>query len=72
MSLEHLSDLYLERYVTGMVHDDTELKWIEDHLFACPECAERMMAIQDHMDDPDSASGETGTPDLYTGDGPLQ
>jgi hypothetical protein len=68
----HLTDGDLERYVTGMVHHDAEIKWMEDHLYACPACAERMTAIQDAIDDPDGGSLETDTPDLYRGGGPKQ
>ena len=73
MNESHLSDGDLERYVTGMVAHDAEVKWVEDHLYACPVCAERMMAIQDSLDDPDAGSMETDTPDLYRGGGgPMQ
>lgn len=72
MTDAHLTDGDLERYVTGMIHCDAELKWLEDHLYVCPLCAERMMLIQDHIDDIDGGSIETTTPELYTGDGPLQ
>ena len=72
MAESHLSDGDLERYVTGMIAHDAAVKWVEDHLYACPVCAARMMAIQDHMDDPGSSSLETDTPGLYRGDGPLQ
>lgn len=72
MDDSHLSDSDLERYVTGMIHDRAEVQWVEDHLFRCPECAERMWAIQDHVDDPESGSGQTGEGDLYRKGGPLQ
>lgn len=72
MSESHLSDSHLERYVIGMIHDDAELKWIESHLYGCPECTERMWALQESLDDPEAGSGETETPDLYRGGGPLQ
>jgi hypothetical protein len=68
----HLSDGQLERFVIGVVHDDAELKWIEDHLFHCPECAERMEALEAHLDDPDSGSGQTTVDELYRDGGPLQ
>jgi hypothetical protein len=68
----HLTDGDLERYVTGMVHHGPEIKWIEDHLYACPACTERMICIQDSIDDPEAGSIETDTPDLYRSEGPLQ
>jgi anti-sigma factor RsiW len=46
----HLSDEDLERYVTGMVHQDAELAWIEKHLFVCDACTHRMWALQDGLD----------------------
>jgi hypothetical protein len=70
--MNHLSDLDLERYASGMVHHDDEVKYIEDHLFRCPDCTERLYAVQDHLDDPASGSGQTGESDLYRGGGPLQ
>lgn len=72
LSDAHLSDNDLERYASGLIHHDAELKFVEDHLFACPECTERMYAVQDHLDDPSSGSAQTGEPDLYRGGGPLQ
>ncbi len=68
----HLSDGDLERYVTGMMHHEPEVRWVEQHLYACPQCAERMAAIQDELDAPDGGSIETGEPDLYGGGGPKQ
>lgn len=70
--MHHLSDNDLERYASGMICHDAELKYIEDHLFACPECTERMYAVQDHLDDPSSGSAQTGEGDLYRDGGPLQ
>jgi hypothetical protein len=72
MDTSHLSDGHLERYVIGLVHDEAELKWVEDHLYACPECAERMWAMNESLDDPETGSVETITPDLYRQDHPLQ
>lgn len=69
---EHLSDGDLERYASGMIHNDAEIAWIEGHLYACPDCAERLWAMQDHLDNADSGSAETSQPDLYKGGGPLQ
>ena len=41
MCMEHLSDHDLERYHLGMVVDEAELAPLEEHLLACPDCAER-------------------------------
>lgn len=72
MEETHLTDNQLERYVTGAVFDKAELRWMEDHLYRCPGCQERMWAAQDAFDDPDGASTESDTPWLYRNDGPLQ
>lgn len=69
MGEQHLSDGHLERYVNGMIYDEAELKWVESHLYACPDCAERMWAIQESVDD---GIAETETPDMYRRDDPLQ
>jgi hypothetical protein len=55
-----------------MMHHEPEVRWVEQHLYACPQCAERMAAIQDELDAPDGGSIETGEPDLYGGGGPKQ
>lgn len=39
--MEHLCDHDLERYHLGMVTDEAELAPMEEHLLACPDCAER-------------------------------
>lgn len=54
MSTTHLSESDLERYVTGMVHLDAEVAWIEQHLFSCPACVDRMETMQDDIDDRDA------------------
>lgn len=72
MDDSHLSDSYLERFVTGLIHDDAELKWVEGHLYSCPDCADRMWTMQEHMDDPESGSAQTTDPKLYREDHPLQ
>lgn len=51
MSTSHLSESDLERYVTGMIHSDAEVAWVEEHMFSCPECVERMETMQDDIDD---------------------
>jgi anti-sigma factor RsiW len=50
MTSPHLSDEDLERYVTGLIHHDAELHWIEQHFFQCQECVERMNQMQDYLD----------------------
>jgi anti-sigma factor RsiW len=50
MNLVHLSDEELERYVSGMVHHDSEMEWVEKHLYVCPECEERMFRMQEYQD----------------------
>lgn len=50
MNMSHLSDEDLERYVAGLIHHDAELLWVEQHLFQCQECNERMNRIQDYLD----------------------
>lgn len=66
---QHLSDVHLERYVNGMIYDAAELKFVESHLYECPDCADRMWAIQESDD---GGSAETETPDLYRRGDPLQ
>lgn len=46
----HLSDSDLERYVTGLIHHEAELVWIEQHLYSCPDCVQRMENMQDSAD----------------------
>jgi anti-sigma factor RsiW len=41
MVMDHISDHDLERYHLGMVIDEAELAPLEEHLLACPACAER-------------------------------
>ena len=50
METTHLSEEELERYVTGMVHHDSELAWVEDHLFRCGACTGRMWEMQETLD----------------------
>lgn len=72
MDESHISDSHLERYVTGLVHDEAELGWVEDHLFHCEACTERMWAMQDAVDDAGSGTIETEAPELYRKGRPLQ
>ena len=37
----HPSDMDIERYCTGAVKDQRELRALEIHLFGCPACVER-------------------------------
>ncbi|GEM_PF-4607992 len=50
MAVNHLSDEELERYLTGMIHHDAEVAYVERHLFKCPDCEERMKNMQDALD----------------------
>ena len=68
----HLSDSHLERYVTGMIHDKGEIRWVEEHLFHCEACTERMWVFQESMDAQGSSAVETETPELYRKGRPLQ
>ena len=48
-SVNHISELDLERYYLGMVKDEGELASLEDHLVACPACVERAASTQDYV-----------------------
>ena len=48
--VNHISDHDLERYYLGMVKDEVELASLEEHLLACPACAERAESTQDYVD----------------------
>jgi hypothetical protein len=50
MTTSHLSDEDLERYLTGLIHHDAELLFVERHLYECLDCAQRMTAMQDYLD----------------------
>ena len=50
MAWQHISDHDLERYYLGMVTDESELAPLEDHLLACPACAQRSEETQDYVD----------------------
>ena len=50
LSVEHISDHDLERYHLGMVEDEAELSPLEEHLLACPECAERAEEVATYVD----------------------
>jgi AraC-like DNA-binding protein len=50
MTWIHISDNDLERYYLGMVKGEEELAPLEEHIMACPFCAERAEAAQDYVD----------------------
>ena len=50
MAWQHISDHDLERSYLGMVTDESELAPLEDHLLACPACAQRSEATEDYVD----------------------
>ena len=37
----HISDDDLERFILGMVKDESELESLEQHLLVCAECIDR-------------------------------
>ncbi len=45
--MKHISDDDLERYCMGMVVGESELAPIEEHILACPSCAERTAREQE-------------------------
>ena len=47
---KHITDHDLERYHLGMVTDETELAGLEEHVMACPACAERAEETADYVD----------------------
>jgi hypothetical protein len=48
--MDHIFDHDLERYHLGMIHDEAELAPFEEHLLACPECAERADEAANYVD----------------------
>lgn len=48
--MNHISDHDLERYHLGMIVDEAELAPLEEHILACPECAERAEQVADFVD----------------------
>jgi hypothetical protein len=48
--MKHICDHDLERYHLGMVKDESELAPLEEHLLACPKCAERADESADYVD----------------------
>jgi anti-sigma factor RsiW len=49
-SVNHISELDLERYWLGMVKDEGELASLEEHLVACPACGERAASTLEYVD----------------------
>ena len=47
-SSEHITDHDLERYNHGMIVEGPELAALEEHLLACPACAEHAQATADY------------------------
>ena len=47
--MRHISDHDLERYCLGMVKDGAELKGLEEHLLACPDCVARAEISDDYV-----------------------
>jgi hypothetical protein len=48
--MAHIDDHDLERYHLGMVVDEAELAHLEEHVLACPECAERAEKSATYVD----------------------
>jgi hypothetical protein len=48
--MTHICDHDLERYYLGMIAEELELAAIEEHILACPSCAERAEQVQDYVD----------------------
>jgi len=47
---DHITDHDLERYHLGMITEEAELAPLEEHLLACPACAERAELVADYVD----------------------
>ena len=47
---DHITDHDLERYHLGMITNEAELAPLEEHLLACPACAERAEATARYVD----------------------
>jgi len=45
----HPSEDLLERYVIGVVRDESELAPLEEHLLACPSCVARTERMEDYI-----------------------
>jgi len=48
--MDHLTDHDLECYHLGMVVDEAELASLEEHVLACPECADRAESAAEYVD----------------------
>jgi hypothetical protein len=62
MGWNHITDHDLERYYLGMVKDEAELAGLEEHILACPPCAERADEAQDYVDAMRGAALELSDP----------
>ena len=45
----HISDHDLERFIVGMVKDESELESLEQHLLVCAECIERAEETREYI-----------------------
>ena len=50
MEWKHIEFHDLERYHLGMVDDEAKLNSLEEHLLACPECAQRAEEAAEYVD----------------------
>ena len=50
IDMEHISDHDLERYHLGMVVEEVEMATLEEHLLACPECADLAESVAEYVD----------------------
>jgi hypothetical protein len=48
--MDHLSDHNLERYHLGMITNEAELAFLEEHVLACAECAEHAEQVAVYVD----------------------
>jgi len=55
----HPSEDLLERYVIGVVRDESELAPLEEHLLACPSCVARTERMEDYFWSIRSALGQS-------------
>lgn len=55
----HPSEDLLERYVIGVVRNQSELAPLEEHLLACPSCVARTEQMEDYIWSIRSALGQS-------------
>ena len=48
--MAHLSEYDLERYHLGMIENEAEVAWVEEHYLACPRCARAAERAADYVD----------------------